>query len=169
MKSKKRSSLKCSPNFYPKSGEEQKKNLTRKPELFQAPLGPGTMYPLNPPLVGPVCNYRLHKPKYLLNSYREIELLNDSSGVCQLWLRSLRLKCFWISGNVGPRTLLYRRIRALKSEKCNKTWVLVQVYGFWCIFLFFLIKSATIGCPKGCVAKIATNYQYWIGWLMFLL
>ena len=30
-------------------------NLTRKPELFRAPLGPGpgTMYPLNPPLVGP--------------------------------------------------------------------------------------------------------------------
>ena len=23
-------------------------NLTRKPELFRAPLGPGTMYPLNP-------------------------------------------------------------------------------------------------------------------------
>ena len=33
---------------------------------------------------------------------------------------------------------------------------------------FFLIKSATIGCPKGCVAKIATNYQYWKGWLIFL-
>ena len=33
-------------------------NLTRKPELFRAPLGPdpGTMYPLNPPLAGPVCN-----------------------------------------------------------------------------------------------------------------
>ena len=28
-------------------------NLTRKPELFRAPLGPGTMYPLNPPLAGP--------------------------------------------------------------------------------------------------------------------
>ena len=27
---------------------------------------------------------------------------------------------------------------------------------------FFLIKLATIGCPKGCVAKIATNYHYWI-------
>ena len=29
-------------------------NLTRKPELFRAPLssGPGTMYPLNPPLAG---------------------------------------------------------------------------------------------------------------------
>ena len=32
-------------------------NLTRKPELFRAPLGPGpgTMYPLNPPLAGPEC------------------------------------------------------------------------------------------------------------------
>ena len=32
-------------------------NLTRKPELFRAPLGtgPGTMYPLNPPLAGPAC------------------------------------------------------------------------------------------------------------------
>ena len=32
-------------------------NLTRKPELFWAPLGPGpgTMYPLNPPLAGPEC------------------------------------------------------------------------------------------------------------------
>ena len=29
-------------------------NLTRKPELSQAPLGPGTMYPLDPPLAGPV-------------------------------------------------------------------------------------------------------------------
>ena len=28
-------------------------NLTRKPELFRAPLGPGTMYHLNPPLAGP--------------------------------------------------------------------------------------------------------------------
>ena len=32
-------------------------NLTRKPEspppLIPAPLGPGTMYPLNPPLAGP--------------------------------------------------------------------------------------------------------------------
>ena len=42
-----------------------------------------------------------------------------------------------ISGNVGPRTLLYRRIRALKSEKCNKTLISVQAYGFWYIFLFF--------------------------------
>ena len=32
------------------------KNLTRKPELFRAPLGLGTMYPLNPPLVGPAYN-----------------------------------------------------------------------------------------------------------------
>ena len=34
-------------------------NLTRKPELFRAPLGqgPGTMYPLNPPLAGPVPHY----------------------------------------------------------------------------------------------------------------
>ena len=33
----------------------QYQNLTRKPELFQAPLGPGssTTYPLNPPLAGP--------------------------------------------------------------------------------------------------------------------
>ena len=29
-------------------------NLTRQPELFRAPLGPGPVYPLNPPLVGPV-------------------------------------------------------------------------------------------------------------------
>ena len=32
-------------------------NLTRKPELFRPPPplgpGPGTMYPLNPPLAGP--------------------------------------------------------------------------------------------------------------------
>ena len=28
-------------------------SLTRKPEVFRAPLGPGTMYPLNPPLAGP--------------------------------------------------------------------------------------------------------------------
>ena len=33
-----------------------------------------------------------------------------------------------ICGNESPRTLLYRRIRALKSEKCNKTLILVQVY-----------------------------------------
>ena len=34
-------------------------NLTRKPALFRAPLGPGpgTMYPLNPPLAGPVEDY----------------------------------------------------------------------------------------------------------------
>ena len=33
----------------------QYQNLTRKPELFRAPLGPGpgAMYPLNPPLAGP--------------------------------------------------------------------------------------------------------------------
>ena len=33
----------------------QNQNLTLKPELFRAPLGPGpgTMYPLNPPLAGP--------------------------------------------------------------------------------------------------------------------
>ena len=33
----------------------QYQNLTRKPELFWAPLGPGsgTMYPLSPPLAGP--------------------------------------------------------------------------------------------------------------------
>ena len=55
--------------------------------------------------------------------------------------------------NVGPRALLYRRIRALKSEKCNKTLVWVQVYGFWYIFLFFLIKSATIGFPKRLCSK----------------
>ena len=35
---------------------ERYQNLTRKPELFRAPLGPGpgTMYPLNPPFAGPV-------------------------------------------------------------------------------------------------------------------
>ena len=27
-------------------------------------------------------------------------------------------------------------------------------------FCLFLIQSATVGCPKGCVAKTATNYQY---------
>ena len=75
------------------------------------------------------------------------------SIVCQLWLRCLRLKCFWIFGNVGPHTLLYHRIRALKSEKCNKTLISGQVHSFWYIFLFFLIKSSTIGCTKGCVAK----------------
>ena len=47
----------------------------------------------------------------------------------------------------------YCRFRAPKSEKCNKTLISVQVYGFWYIFLFCLIKSATIGCPKDCVAK----------------
>ena len=31
-------------------------------------------------------------------------------------------------------------------------WLLIH-------FPLFLIKSATIGCPKGCVAKTATNYQ----------
>ena len=47
------------------------------------------------------------------------------------------VEMLWISENVAPRTLLYRRIKALKSEKCNKTLILVQVYGFWYIFLFF--------------------------------
>ena len=57
---KKRSSLKLSPIFCPKSGEDQKKkNFTQGPELFRAPesrppVAPGTMYPLNLPLVGPV-------------------------------------------------------------------------------------------------------------------
>ena len=32
-------------------------NLTRKPALFRAPLGPGTMYPLNPPLIGPAFHF----------------------------------------------------------------------------------------------------------------
>ena len=38
-------------------------NLTRKPELFRAPLGPGpsTMYPLNPPLAGPVGRYDVYR------------------------------------------------------------------------------------------------------------
>ena len=42
------------------------------------------------------------------------------------------VEMLWISENVVPRsrTLFYRRIRALKSEKCNKTLILVQVYGF---------------------------------------
>ena len=33
----------------------QYQNLTQKPELFRALIGPGpgTMYPLNPPLAGP--------------------------------------------------------------------------------------------------------------------
>ena len=34
------------------------KNLTRKPKLFRAPLGPDTMYPLNPPLAGPAATVR---------------------------------------------------------------------------------------------------------------
>ena len=29
-----------------------------------------------------------------------------------------------------PRTMLYRRIRALKSEKCDKMLISVQVYDF---------------------------------------
>ena len=43
-------------------------NLTRKPVLFRAPWarappgpGPGTMYPLNPPLAGPVCGTVVEK------------------------------------------------------------------------------------------------------------
>ena len=39
-------------------------------------------------------------------------------------------------------------------------WLLIHFY-------LFLIKLTTIGCPKGCVAKIATKYHYWIGWLIF--
>ena len=37
-------------------------NLTRQPQLFRAPLdpGPGTMYPLNPPLAGPAYRYSNH-------------------------------------------------------------------------------------------------------------
>ena len=37
-------------------------NLTRKPELARAPLGPvpGTMHPLNPPLAGPGFVAQLH-------------------------------------------------------------------------------------------------------------
>ena len=43
-------------------------NLTRKPELFRAPLGPGpgTMYPLNHPLAGPACFYCWCNYCYLL-------------------------------------------------------------------------------------------------------
>ena len=36
-------------------------NLTRKPELFRAPLDPVTMYPMNPPLAGPVSDFTLAK------------------------------------------------------------------------------------------------------------
>ena len=32
---------------------------------------------------------------------------------------------------------VYRRVRAFKAEKCNKTLSSVQVYGFWYIFSFF--------------------------------
>ena len=84
---KKRSSLKFGPRFCPKSGEREKslhsilvphsgfvQNLTRQSELFRAPPcpGPGTMYPLNPPLVGPGydvpvtvinCNLNQRNPK----------------------------------------------------------------------------------------------------------
>ena len=58
---KKKFSLKFGPIFCPKLGEEQKEekklvqNLRRQPQLFRAPLDPGTMYPLNPPLGGPAC------------------------------------------------------------------------------------------------------------------
>ena len=74
-KKQKRSSMKFSPIFCPKLGEKQKKglhsnlvpwirhwvrhqNLTRTTELFRDLLGPGTMYLLNPPLVGPDCRAR---------------------------------------------------------------------------------------------------------------
>ena len=33
-------------------------DLTRKPKLFRARLGPGPVYPLNPPVAGPVANYK---------------------------------------------------------------------------------------------------------------
>ena len=39
-----------------KKGKGEKnfgQNLMRQPQLFRAPLDPGTMYPLNPPPVGP--------------------------------------------------------------------------------------------------------------------
>ena len=36
-------------------------NLTQKPELFRAPLGPDMMYPLNPPLTGPAHNIAVAK------------------------------------------------------------------------------------------------------------
>ena len=44
-----------------KTKKKHQKNLTRGPELFRAPQdpGPGTMYPLNPPFVGPA--YRMHR------------------------------------------------------------------------------------------------------------
>ena len=72
----------------------------------------------------------------------------------------------------GPSYIVILEIRALKSEKCNKTLISVQVLisvqnvnfgaSVWLLIHFplFLIKSATIGCSKGCVGKIATNYQY---------
>ena len=58
-----RSSLKFGPDFCPKLGEDQKKKSSLKfgpvgPKLDgpQDP-GPGTMYPLNPPLTGPVTRW----------------------------------------------------------------------------------------------------------------
>ena len=52
---KKRSSLKFCPIFSHEECRPDQKILTWEPKLFRAPLGPGpgTMYPLNPPLVGP--------------------------------------------------------------------------------------------------------------------
>ena len=59
-----RFSLKFGPDFCPKLGEDQKKKRSslkfgRVSPKLDGPLdpGPGTMYPLNPPLAGPVTRW----------------------------------------------------------------------------------------------------------------
>ena len=48
------------------------------------------------------------------------------------------------------RRLLYRRIRALKSVKCNKTLISVQVYSFWYIFFFFQSNRPLLDALRVC-------------------
>ena len=59
-----RSSLKFGPDFCPRLGEDQKKKRSslkfgRVGPKLDGPQdpGPGTMYPLNPPLAGPVTRW----------------------------------------------------------------------------------------------------------------
>ena len=53
---------------------------------------------------------------------------------------------------MGPRTLLFRRIGALKSEKCNKTLISVQVYAFD-TFCSFFNQIGDYWMPQGLCSK----------------
>ena len=111
MKGKKKGLYSNLVQFRARKKKKLVQNLTREPQLFRAPLarapldpGPGTMYPLNPPLVDPA------KIRGLTMKFVAVRILQQWKNLKEYFLKFLPKESNFKSTVANPNC--YKRICA---------------------------------------------------------